>query len=258
MLINSRKISMASSDRQKHRNALARARMANLRDIKEKKPEERTPEEQVSLQRYEESCRRKNERARKRLRERQERIDRILATLKTERSKVDQDFLEKVMLSRERKIHSDRDRRKVLNILGTSTIKEAENKGLPLPKISTKKEVTPNDFNANQRAAEYLSKVTASKKENRGDTETARARPSDFENSRMEAPVVAPFTNNAMYNAPFLPSYGAPGGNPSLYGPAPWAAMAYPPFGAHLIAQPPPLDPLPQGRSDEPSAIESV
>jgi hypothetical protein len=225
-----------SSERQKHRNAMARARMAKMRDIMNKDPSERTAQEQATIQRAEENRRRKNERARQRLQENQERIDRILATPAEMRSRVDQEFLEKSMSTRERKITCDRDRRKTLSLVGTSTLRDAELMGIPVPK-TTSPQILPQVLDVNRRAAEYLAKVSNSRKENRGEKEMARGhitaddRRIGAPNSNANQPPLSFGPSSYRYPMPFPPAYG---GNESSYtafvpsGPPAWAALNYP------------------------------
>jgi len=126
----------------------------------------------MTVERVEENRRRKNERARQRLQETQQRIDAILAMPEEQRSKADQDFLEKSMCSRERKIVCDRERRKALTLVGTTTLRDAELKGIHVPKTSVP--IQPSiDLDVNQRATEYMAKVSFIRKENREEKESS-------------------------------------------------------------------------------------
>jgi hypothetical protein len=222
-----------SSERQKQRNALARARMAKMKEIMMKDASVRTAQEQAVVQRAEDNRRRKNERARQRLQENQSRMDRILATPEEERSKVDQEFLEKSMSTRERKIICDRERRKLLSLAGTSTLRDAELMGIPVEKGAPQS--LPKVLDVNKRAAEYLSKISNHRKENRDDRESARGN-STADDGRIHAayrsdyPPTVPF--GAMsYPAPYPAPYYAAGEGFAAFtpsGPPSWGALSYP------------------------------
>jgi hypothetical protein len=252
------------SDRQKHRNALARARMARMRLILLKDPSQRSAEEQGIVQRAEDNRRRKNERARQRLQESQERIDRILAIPEEQRSNADKAFLEKSMSTRERKITCDRERRKTLYLTGTSTIRDAALKGIPVPKFEIPN--PPKIEDLDQRAAEYLAKVSSIRKENRTEKDSSRGDLSstndcrigvpDSHASRPQPPPQVSFgaAHAFRFPLPFARSFGS--FVPS--GPSAWAALSYP---FQQTSMPPPSSHMALGVEEDPGTdgqVESV
>ena len=228
------------SDRQQHRNAMARARMARMRSILLKDPSERDAEEQAIVQRAEDNRRRKNERARQRLQENQERIDRILAIPEDQRSKADKAFLEKSMSTRERKITCDRERRKTLYLTGTSTIRDAALKGIPVPKFNMPD--PPKIMDLDQQAAKYLAKVSSIRKESRTEKDSSRSNLSSTNDRRIGVPdrctsqlqPQVPFGGAPLLGFPlsFASGYGSLDnrffGSFVPSGPSAWAALSYP------------------------------